>query len=197
MNILLASQNQGKLREFAALLEGVATVLTPSELGLFLEVEESGASFAENAERKARAFAKASKLPSLADDSGLCVDALQGAPGVHSARYASSDAQRIARLLEELKDFSGEGRAAHFSCVLCLAFPDGRVFFSKGECHGKIAHAPRGSHGFGYDPIFELANGKTMAELTRDEKAQVSHRGHAALHMRAQLTIFAGLTGLL
>jgi XTP/dITP diphosphohydrolase len=188
MNILLATQNQGKLREFAALFEGVATVLMPSELGLHLEVEETGESFAENAEQKARAFAKASKLPSLADDSGLCVDALQGAPGVHSARYAASDAKRIARLLDELKDCPEAQRAAHFSCVLCLAFPDGRVLFSKGDCHGKIAHAPRGSHGFGYDPIFELPNGKTMAELTREEKAQVSHRGLAARHMR--LSIF-------
>jgi len=188
MKLLLATQNQGKLREFSALLEGVATCLAPSELGLFLEVEETGVDFAENAERKARAFAKASKLPSLADDSGLCVDALQGAPGVHSARYASSDAERITRLLDELKGFAEPQRAAHFSCVLCLAFPDGRVFFSRGDCHGKITYAPRGSHGFGYDPIFELSNGKTMAELTRDEKAQVSHRGLAALQMRAQLS---------
>jgi len=197
MKLLLASHNEGKLREFSELLKGVATVLLPSELGLFLEVEESGADFAENAERKARAFAKASQLPSLADDSGLCVDALQGAPGVHSARYAPSDAKRMARLLDELKGFSKEGRAAHFVCVLCLAFPDGRVFFSQGECHGRIAHAPRGSHGFGYDPVFELPSGKTMAELTREEKALVSHRGQAALRMRTQLTVFAGLTGLL
>jgi XTP/dITP diphosphohydrolase len=188
MKLLLASQNPGKLREFAALFEGVAALLMPSEIGLCLEVEESGATFVENAERKARAFAEASKLPSLADDSGLCVDALQGAPGVHSARYASSDTKRIARLLGELKDCPETQRTAYFSCVLCLAFPDGRVFFSRGDCHGRIADAPRGPHGFGYDPIFELSNGKTMAELTREEKAQVSHRGHAARHMRAQLS---------
>jgi len=192
MKLLLASQNEGKLREFAALFEGVATVLMPSALGLCLEVEESGATFAENAERKARAFAQASKLPSLADDSGLCVDALQGAPGVHSARYASSDTQRIARLLEALKEVAEAERAAHFACVLCLAFPDGRAFFSRGECHGKIAHAPRGPHGFGYDPIFELPCGKTLAELTREEKALVSHRGNAARQMRAQLEALGG-----
>ncbi|MCL2011579.1 MAG: RdgB/HAM1 family non-canonical purine NTP pyrophosphatase [Cystobacterineae bacterium] len=190
MNILLATQNQGKLREFAALFKGVATLLFPGELGLCLEVEETGESFAENAERKAQAFAQASKLPSLADDSGLCVDALQGAPGVHSARYAASDAERIARLLDELKGCFEAQRAAHFSCILCLAFPDGRVFFSKGECHGKIAYAPRGSHGFGYDPLFELPNGKTMAELTPQEKALVSHRGLAARQMRTQLGVF-------
>jgi len=188
MRLLLATQNQGKLREFAEMLSGVATVLMPSEVGLCLEVEESGTTFAENAERKARAFAEASALPSLADDSGLCVDALQGAPGVHSARYAASDAERMARLLDALKDVSAQGRAAHFSCVLCLAFPDGRALFAEGKCHGKIAHAPRGANGFGFDPVFELPHGKTLAELTREEKAQVSHRGHAVLRMRAQLS---------
>ncbi|MCL2625635.1 MAG: RdgB/HAM1 family non-canonical purine NTP pyrophosphatase [Cystobacterineae bacterium] len=192
MKVLLASQNAGKLREFSALLEGVATLLTPVELGLHLDVEESGTSFAENAQRKAQAFAEASKLPSLADDSGLCVDALQGAPGVHSARYAESDAARIARLLNEMKDCPEAQRAAHFSCVLCLAFPDGRVFFSEGACYGRIACAPRGAHGFGYDPLFELPNGKTMAELTREGKAQISHRGLAARRMRVQLEALLG-----
>jgi XTP/dITP diphosphohydrolase len=187
MRVVLASHNEGKLREFATLLEGVATLLTPLELGLHLEIEECGTSFAENAQQKAQAFAKASQLPSLADDSGLCVDALQGGPGVYSARYASSDAERIVRLLDEMRDCTGVCRAAHFSCVLCLAFPDGRVIFSQGDCHGRIAHAPRGRHGFGYDPIFELPDGRTMAELTREERAQVSHRGLAARRMRTQL----------
>ncbi|MCL2178290.1 MAG: RdgB/HAM1 family non-canonical purine NTP pyrophosphatase [Proteobacteria bacterium] len=189
MRVVLASQNAGKLREFSTLFEGVATLLTPAEVGLHLDIEESGASFAENAERKAQAFAEASKLPSLADDSGLCVDALQGRPGVHSARYASSDAERIARLLDELKGCPEGQRAAHFACVLCLAFPGGGVVFSEGVCHGRIAYAPRGPHGFGYDPLFELPTGKTMAELTREEKAEVSHRGLAARHMRAQMEV--------
>jgi XTP/dITP diphosphohydrolase len=150
------------------------------------DVDEDQPTFEGNAEKKARACAAASGLLSLADDSGLCVDALDGRPGVKSARYAPGDDRaRIDKLLGELRDV--EARAASFRCALSLALPGGEVFTEVGRCDGRIGRAPRGANGFGYDPVFVLGDGRTMAELSQEEKSRVSHRADAFRRMKPRL----------
>ena len=187
--LLLATRNPGKLAELRALLadlpiEVAAAVDAP-------EVDETGSTFAENARLKALAVARWSGEWALADDSGLEVDALGGRPGVLSSRYAGSgatDAERNARLLAELADVPDAARTARFRCVIALAAPDGRVWMREGACEGRIARAPRGSHGFGYDPVFLLPErGLTMAELPPEEKSRISHRARALSAMREVL----------
>jgi XTP/dITP diphosphohydrolase len=186
--LLFATTNEGKRKELEALLGPGWIVKSARDLAAPVEVDEDQPTFEGNAAKKARAFAQATGLLALADDSGLCVDALGGRPGVQSARYApGTDGDRIAKLLGELQGVPDVKRMAQFVCVLCLAAPDGQEYFARGTCEGRITHAPRGTHGFGYDPIFELPNGKTMAELTRDEKSAVSHRGAAFRTMSAYL----------
>ena len=180
--LLLASTNPGKLLEIQDLLPGFELLL-PQHLGLNLEVEETGHTYAENAALKARAYCQASGLPALADDSGLEVDYLGGAPGLHSARYAgrheASDADRRALLLLNLVGFPRPW-LAHFHCTVAVAAPDGQVFFADGDCPGEIIPVERGSNGFGYDPIFLLPElGLTMAELSRAQKNELSHRARA------------------
>lgn len=177
--LVFATSNAGKKKELEALLGPGWQVKSAADFPDLPEVDEDQPTFEGNAAKKAHAFAKATGLLSLADDSGLCVDALDGRPGVFSARYGASDGDRIGKLLGELKDVPDEKRTARFECALCLVTPDGRETFTRGTCEGRIIHAPRGANGFGYDPIFELPNGKTMAELSRDEKSAVSHRGNA------------------
>jgi XTP/dITP diphosphohydrolase len=182
--LCVATNNPGKRREFAQLLaDWGGDIVFPGDLGLDLQVEENGASFEENAVLKARAYAAASGLSTLADDSGLEVDALAGAPGVFSARYAgvgASDADRRQKLLAALADMPLDRRSARFRCVVAIAAPDGRVAVAAGVCEGRIALEPRGTHGFGYDPIFYLAeHGCTMAELRPELKNQISHRARA------------------
>lgn len=142
------------------------------------DVVEDAETFEGNAAKKARAFALATGAWALSDDSGLCVDALGGRPGVHSARYAEG-AARIPKLLRELEGVPRELRTARFVCVMCLAGPDGREVMARGVCEGWIGFAPRGEHGFGFDPVFELPGGKTMAELDHHQKSEISHRGKA------------------
>jgi len=190
--LLLATNNPGKVAEYRALLEGCGWELaTPRDLGLHLEVEEAGGDYAENARIKAEAFAKASGLLALADDSGIEVDALGGAPGPLSARFGGddiSDAQRVALLLERLKGVPPERRSARFRCLIAMAWPEGKVSFFEGQCEGRIAEEPRGESGFGYDPVFLLPErGLTIAELPPEEKNAVSHRGRAARQARALL----------
>jgi XTP/dITP diphosphohydrolase len=193
--LLLASWNLGKIREILALLSDLPVDLVlPTQLGLDLEVEENGETYRENASIKALAFAKASGLPSLADDSGLEVAALGGLPGLHSARFSplpnASDADRRARLLDQLQAHSRPW-LAKFHCTAALATPDGRVYFSTGECPGEIIPQARGQQGFGYDPIFLLReSGKTMAELSMDEKNLLSHRAKAIIAIRPILARF-------
>ncbi len=180
--LLLASTNPGKLLEIQDLLPGFELLL-PQALGLDLEVEETGHTYAENAGLKARAYCQVSGLPALADDSGLEVDCLDGAPGLHSARYAgrhdASDADRRALLLRNL-DGCPQPWQAHFHCTVAVAIPGGQIFFADGDCPGEIIPEERGSNGFGYDPIFLLPElGLTMAELSRDQKNQLSHRARA------------------
>lgn len=183
--LLIATKNRGKVREYHELLAGLPLEITfPAEEGRWLEVEESGETFEENACLKARAFARHSGLLTLADDSGLEVDALGGAPGVYSARYAgpgASDADRYRKLLADLAEIPEDQRSARFRCVIAVAWPDGRVEMAAGACEGQIGFEPRGDYGFGYDPVFIVAgqDGKTMAELAPDVKNRISHRARA------------------
>lgn len=182
MKFVLASQNKHKLAEMQAILSahGVEVVLQ-SDMGLHVDVEETGETFAENAMLKARAVMEASGLPAIADDSGVCVDALNGAPGVYSARYGGpelDDAGRYRLLLANMQ--GAKTRAAHFTSAIACVFPNGDTLEAEGICPGTIAFAPQGDGGFGYDPVFFLPElRKTYAQLTRSEKAAVSHRGKA------------------
>ena len=192
LKLLLASGNPGKLREIEALLADMPVELVlPAQLGLHLDVEEIGSTYQENAATKALAFANASGLVSLADDSGLEVESLGGMPGLHSARFApipnATDADRRAYLLMKLKPLPPPWQA-RFHCTVALATPDGRVHFSTGECAGEIIPQERGQGGFGYDPIFlVLGMDKTMAELSMDEKNRLSHRARAILAIKPVL----------
>ena len=190
--LLLATNNQGKVAEFRQLLEGCGwELVTPADIGLDLHVDETGQSYAENAIIKAEAYAKASGLVTLADDSGLEVDALGGRPGPLSARYAGrdrTDEERVQALLQELAGISDEERSARFRCVIAIAEPHGRVELVEGTVEGRIAHEPRGENGFGYDPVFLLPErGLTAAELPPGEKNAVSHRGAATQEARTVL----------
>jgi XTP/dITP diphosphohydrolase len=182
--LLFASTNRGKIRELTALLEGAGWDLTtPDVLGLDLDVEENGQTYEENARLKATAFCQASGLPSLADDTGLEVGALDGAPGLHSARFSpkpnASDADRRQLLISHLRE-KPRPWLARFVCVVALATPDGRLESACGACDGEIIKKERGQEGFGYDRIFLFPElGKTMAELQMGEKNQISHRAMA------------------
>ena len=187
MQILLATHNRGKRPEWLALLEGLdIDLLLPEDLGLDFDVEETGATYVENALLKARAFAAAARMPALADDSGLEVDALAGAPGVRSARYRlGDDAVRYRALLAALEGVPAEERGARFRCIAALALPDGSEYTVEGVCAGHITLEPAGEGGFGYDPVFYVAAlGRTMAELAPEEKNRISHRARAAQAMR-------------
>ena len=183
MKVILASKNQHKLTELSAILSQLGfEIALESEYGLDIDVEETGTTFEENSFLKADAVMKASGLPVLADDSGLMVDALDGAPGVYSARYGhkASDKERTAYLLENMKEVPEERRGAKFVCVITCLFPDGRKIVARGECPGVIARAPHGENGFGYDPVFYLPElGMTYAELPSEQKNAISHRAHA------------------
>jgi len=182
--LLLATFNPGKIREYRSLLRGYYELVTPAEIGLDIALSEPAVSYEENARSKAATGARASQLITLADDSGLEVEALGGKPGSFSARFAgenAADKDRVNYLLSQLEDIPWEKRQARFVCVIAIATPEGKVELCQGECSGFITNEPRGSNGFGYDPVFYFPDlGKTMAELTLDKKNQVSHRGKAA-----------------
>jgi XTP/dITP diphosphohydrolase len=189
MRVLLATNNPGKVREYREILGDLPIELvTPAEIGLSIEVPESGSTYEENAVLKARAFAQASGLVALADDSGLEVDVLGGAPGVQSHRYdggRGSDAHRYRLLLAQLEGVPLEQRTARFRCVIAIATPSGLTHTCEGVCPGVILTEPRGEGGFGYDPVFWLPEmRRTMAELGLEEKNQVSHRGRAGRKAR-------------
>lgn len=187
--LLIATQNKGKREELAAILGGLRLPFqTPADLGLTLDVAETGDTYAENARLKAVAFAQASGLIALGDDSGLEVDALNGAPGLYSARYAGPgmrDADRRAKLLQELRHANAQAPApltARFRCLIAIAQPTGPINFFEGICEGEIIFEERGTNGFGYDPIFYIPeHGRTMAELPSEIKNRISHRGRALL----------------
>lgn len=184
--LLIASSNPGKLREFQAILQDLAVKLVlPADIGVQLTVEENGNTYYENALKKALAYCQASGLVTLADDSGLEVDALEGAPGLYSARYSplpgAKDGDRRAYLLQQLQDYPSPW-SAHFHCTAVVATPVGEHYTFEGKCYGEIIEKERGENGFGYDPIFLLPErGLTMAELPEEEKNRISHRGRATL----------------
>ncbi len=187
---VLATHNPGKLAEMKRILSGLGVeVISPAEAGVEVDVEETGTTFAENAMLKAKAYCEASGLPAIADDSGLCVDALNGGPGVYSARYGGEDLDDRGRCMLLLSNLRGQTtRAAHFSCAIACAFPDGRTLTAEGRCDGAIAFAPLGDGGFGYDPLFLLTEkGKTFGQLSPEEKSAVSHRGKALAAFAAEL----------
>ncbi len=195
MKLLIATNNPGKVEEYRELLNGLALTLTyPGQEGLALEVAETGTTFAQNARLKALAYARASGLLTLADDSGLEVDALGGEPGVRTARYAgegASDEDRYRLLLERMGAVPWEERTARFRCVSALATAQGEVYLTEGTCEGIVAFGPRGEHGFGYDPVFYLPqHGRTMAELPPEEKNRLSHRAQAVERMKEILKRF-------
>ena len=184
-DLLLATTNQYKLEEYRAIFSDLPfRLLSLHDISLKMDVEETGTTFAENAELKAIAYAKASELLSLADDSGLEIDALGGAPGVYSARFAGSEASyetRFRLILEQLKGLPAEKRTARFRAVIAIAEPSGYFQTVEGIIEGRIADAPHGEQGFGYDPIFLVPElGKTTAELAPEQKNRISHRGRAA-----------------
>jgi XTP/dITP diphosphohydrolase len=195
MKLILASNNQGKLREIRQLLAPYGfEVTTAAQAGFTEDVEETGDTFEANARLKACTVAQALGLPALADDSGLTVDALGGAPGVYSARYAgpdASDAERSAKLLRELAQVPLEKRAAAFVCVMICCLPSGKALTAEGRLEGYIALQPAGNNGFGYDPVFELPDrGCTVAQLTAEEKNTISHRGRALQKLAQNLVDF-------
>lgn len=187
--LVIATKNKNKLREFREILSGTDLVVKSlDDFGPIPEAIEDGETFDENAYKKAIHTAKVLGLPAIADDSGLCVDALDGAPGVYSARYAgekATDQDNIKKLLTNLKDKTN--RKASFQCVLSIAVPSGPALTYEGKCDGIIIDEPRGENGFGYDPIFYFEEfGKTFAELSSDQKHAVSHRGKALAEVRAE-----------
>ena len=193
MRFVLATHNPGKLREMGEILKDFGIeVVSPRDLGLTVDVEETGTTFAENAMLKAKAICKAANLPAIADDSGLCVDALGGAPGVYSARYGGEgldDKGRYMLLLSSLR--GAPTRAAHFACAVACAFPNGDTLTAEGRCDGSIAYAPLGEGGFGYDPVFLLpGTGKTFGQLSQEEKSAVSHRGRALKDFAGKLEAY-------
>ena len=190
MRFVLASNNARKLEELRQILSQMGhEVLSQREAGLNLTVEETGTTFEENARLKARGASDALGLPVIADDSGLMVDALDGAPGVYSARYGGEGLDDRGRNALLLKNMEGkDNRSARFVCCICCRFPDGREITARGECPGQILEGPRGKDGFGYDPVFYMPEyGKTMAEMTPEEKNAVSHRGRALERLAAEL----------
>lgn len=181
MKIIAATKNKNKLREFGEILKSFE-IISQEDAGVDIDVEETGTTFEENSYLKAKAIFDATGIPAIADDSGLCVDALGGGPGVYSARYGGEgldDEGRVELLLENMKNVPDSDRSARFVCAITLVNKDG-VITARGECEGKIGYAPKGENGFGYDPVFYVEEyKKTMAEISADEKNAISHRGKA------------------
>ena len=192
---VLASHNPGKIKEMSAILAQFGVeVVSPRELGITVDVEETGTTFAENAMLKAKAICAAAKLPAIADDSGLCVDALNGGPGVYSARYGGEGLDDKGRYTLLLNNMRGQTtRAAHFACAIACAFPNGDTLTAEGQVQGTIAFAPMGEGGFGYDPVFFVPEkAKTFGQLTAEEKSTISHRGQALKEFSAKLETYLG-----
>ena len=193
MRAVLASKNAHKLEEISKIVEQFDLQLVlQSELGIDVDVEETGTTFEENSMLKARAVMEKSGLPAIADDSGLMVDALDGAPGIYSARFGGercrSDRERYEYLLSLLENVPEEQRTARFVSVITLLYPDGTAVVARGECLGVILRGPRGENGFGYDPVFFVGeDGKTMADMAPERKNEISHRARALQALAAKL----------
>ena len=183
MKIIIATHNKHKLQEMSRILSPMGyEAVIDTDLGIELsEVEENGETFLDNARIKSQAGCEESGYPCIADDSGLCVDYLDGAPGVYSARYSGvhgDDDGNNRKLLKELEGVPAEKRTAHFACAICLSFPDGSEVTATGKCEGYIGFEKKGSNGFGYDPLFMVGD-RSLAEMTAEEKDAISHRGNA------------------
>lgn len=195
---VVATKNKGKLKEIAEILKGLPyEVISMEEMGISNDIEEYGTTFEENALIKAKEIAALTGELVMADDSGLEVDSLNGAPGIYSARYAgegASDADRNRKLLTELKNVPQEKRSARFVAAIAVVFPDGRNFAVRGVCEGVIGVEPKGDHGFGYDPLFFMPEyGVTIAEMEPEQKNKVSHRANALRQMLERLKRMEGL----
>ena len=194
MDFVLASKNPNKLREMAAILEPCGIRLRlQSELGLNVDVDETGQIFEENALLKAEAVANAAGLPAIADDSGLEVDALGGAPGIYSARYGGetckNDRERYLLLLKNMENVPDGERSARFVCVIAAVWPDGKTICARGTCEGEILRTPGRDNGFGYDPVFYVpAEGCTFSEMPQERKNEISHRANALKQFQIKLT---------
>lgn len=189
MEMIIATHNPHKLREFQRILGPLGIVTKTASLS---EPEETGKSFMENARIKARTACQETGLPAVADDSGICVDALGGEPGIYSARYGGQDLDdggRLALLLKNMEEVPQEERGAHFTSAICCAFPNGEVVEASGDCFGTLAFAPEGEEGFGYDPIF-LWQGRSFGSLSGEEKDRHSHRGQALRLFAVRLTAY-------
>lgn len=187
--IVVATNNQGKLKEIQEILNEYE-LLSLKEINCNIEVEENQETFEGNSLKKAKEISEATKMPCIADDSGLCIDIFEGWPGVYTARFLGENATQEERnnaILEKMKSLDGDDRKAKVECVITY-YEDGNVLLGKGEIKGKIAKEPKGENGFGFDPIFEIENGKTYAELTKEEKNQISHRRMALENLKKQLT---------
>ena len=193
MKLVLASKNQKKMKEMNEILSGMGVeVCLQSDVGVDIDVEETGTTFEENSLLKAKAVMEASGLPAFAVDSGLCVDALNGAPGVYSARYGGAGLDDVGRYKLLLANMPrGAARTAKFVSAITCCFPNGDVLTARGECPGTIAFAPMGEGGFGYDPVFFLPQlKKTFAQLSAEEKNAISHRGKALAAFQAELNAY-------
>lgn len=191
MKFIIASKNKKKIDELSRILNSIGVeAVTEQELGITIpEVEETGATFFENAYLKAKSACEASGLPAIADDSGLCVDALNGAPGIYSSRYSGENANaksNNALLIKNLKNVPIENRKAHFTCSICVLFPNGDKIECEEICKGVIGFNPLGEGGFGYDPYFYV-NKKSFAQLSKEEKDKISHRGKALRSLKSKL----------
>lgn len=187
--IVIATNNQGKMKEIKEILNEYE-LISLKEANCQIEVEENAETFERNSLKKAKEISKLVKMPCIADDSGLCIDAFNGWPGVHTARFLGEDStpeQRNKAIIEKMKGLKGEERKARVKCVITY-YENGKILVGKGEIEGKIAENPRGDNGFGFDPIFELENGKTYAELNKEEKNAISHRKQALENLKKQLT---------
>jgi XTP/dITP diphosphohydrolase len=193
MKVVLASQNRHKLAEIQAILAQYDMELVlQSDLGVHVDVDETGATFEENSLLKAKAVMEAARMPAIADDSGLCVDVLGGAPGIYSARYGApdcvTDRDRLNYLLKNMRGIRSEERTARFVCVITLLYPDGRKLVARGSCEGMIAFEPSGEDGFGYDPVFYIpSQGCTFAQMGAERKNKISHRANALLRLEQML----------
>lgn len=191
--IIFASNNKGKIRELKDILSPLGIeVVSQREAGFDIEADETGTTFAENSAIKAKAIYELAKIPVLADDSGLCVDALDGQPGVYSHRFAgenATDEEKCRYILEKLENVSDEKRTARFICDMCFIDENGREYHAEGRCEGKIGREEKGNNGFGYDPIFVVGN-RTLAELEEAEKNKISHRAEALKKMKEILKQF-------
>ena len=191
MKIIIATHNKHKLQEMSRILSPMGyEVVTDRDLGIELtDAEENGETFLDNARIKAESGCRESGLPCIADDSGLCVDALDGAPGVFSARYSGvhgDDDGNNRKLLSELEGIPTEKRTAHFACAICVSFPDGSEVTATGKCEGYIGYEKKGTNGFGYDPLFMVGD-RSLAEMTAEEKDAISHRGNALKALKEKL----------